>query len=923
MLEIYDLTTEHLYDPVGLDSAAPRFGWKLKSDKNNVMQTAYQISVSSHGREIWNSGRVVGEDSQNVRYWGPALSSAQPVCWKVVVWTKDEQAVSKDAYFEMGLLHASDWQGRWIEPEEEIDYDVYKPSPLLRKEFAVREGLVRARIYQSAHGLYEFWINGTRGTEDRFNPGLTSYYYRTQYQTYDILPLLHKGRNCWAVQLGDGWWRGTTGGGYRNNFGFRLHFIGQIVLEYADGSRDVICTDENFKTSFGGLLYSDMKAGDFYDARLEPEGWTAANFDDSGWIPVHYAEEFTDIDALCGRSSVPVREREHFDAKPFRDADGNLILDFGQNIAGYVYMKLRSTRSGQKVTLKHGEALKNGRFSVENISSGTNTTFQQVDYVCSGKALETYRPSFSVFGFRYVKVEGYGGEIQPGDFVAVAVYSDLRDTGSFSCSNPLLNRLVQNSHWSQKGNFLDGPTDCPTRERSTWSGDGQVYAMTATRFMDVYPFYEKWLKDLTLEQFENGCIGTTFPATNALHNYAERERMLQQGRCVFGPPPMCDPKGEPDLTDGAAGWGDVATIAPMAMYLAYGDKSILAQQYACAKKWSLYQRNAAREHNPLYESQPEYHTYNNGIPDGEYIFDTKFHWGEWMEPDAVENGGPRSFNPPEMAKRGNPIVATAYLYYSSVLMAQMAEIMGYTEDAEDFSSYAGEVKRVYNKYFIQNDGTILEGRQAAYTRVLAFGLADEEKEPMVAKKLYEAVVDNDYKLNTGFLSTPFLLKQLCDFGYQECAFRVLEQTESPGWLHPITLGATTILESWEGMDGYFNSFNHYSYGAVCDFLFSTVAGIQPLPETPGYKHFQIKPVIGGSLTHAEATQDSPYGKISVAWRKTEDSVTYFVTIPANTRATVMLDRKLCNLDQILGQYSQTRLYDAYVSIEMGSGTYTL
>lgn len=922
MLIIYHMTVEHLHTPMGIEATHPRFGWKIESDKNNVLQRSYLISVCHKGKEIWNSGRISGSESQNIRYAGPELKSGQTLTWTVTVWMDEDTATSEPASFEMGLLSSDDWKAKWIQPEGNIDFDAFKPAPLLRKEFTVKSGLVRARAYQSAHGLYEFWVNGKEGTQDRFNPGLTSYHYRTQYQTYDILPLLQEGTNCWAVQLGDGWWRGTTGGSYRNNFGFYLHFIGQILLEYADGSREIVCSDEGFKTATGGLLYSDMKMGDRYDARREPAGWKSPGYDDSGWRNVSLAKEFTDLTTLCGRTSVPVRERETFEAIPFRDAKGNLVLDFGQNIAGYVRMILRNTVPGQKVTLIHGEALRDGVFSVENISSKPDAIFQQVVYICAGEEIETYCPCFSVFGFRYVKLEGYEGEILPGDFTAVAVYSDLRDTGTFACSNPLINQLVSNSRWSQKGNFLDGPTDCPTRERSTWSGDGQVYAMTATRFMDVYPFYEKWLKDLTLEQFENGCIGTTFPATNALHSYKERERMIAQGRTFFGPPPMCDPKGEPDITDGAVGWGDVATIAPMAMYLAYGDKNILVQQYECAKKWAMYQRVCAKEHNPLYSHQPEYHTYCGGVLDGEYIFDTKFHWGEWMEPDAVENGGPRSFNPPDMAIRGNPVVATAYLYYSSALMAQMAEILGKNQDAKDFSEYAKEVKRVYNKYFIQEDGTILKNRQAAYTRVLAFGLAEEGKELLVAKKLNEAVISNGYRLNTGFLSTPFLLKQLCNYGYVDTAFRVLEQTQSPGWLHPVTLGATTILESWEGMDGFFNSFNHYSYGAVCDFLFSTVAGIQPQVATPGYKHFRVEPIVGGTLTCAKATQECPYGLIRAGWEKKGDSVQYYVTVPANTTATVALETAHCDMDKLLAQYPNAIQVNGRVEISVGSGSHS-
>lgn len=889
MLTVYDCKTEHLTDPIGLDCSAPRFSWKLRSDRTNVVQISYRIVVTCDNDVFWDSGLIASDASQNIRYAGQPLQSGQILCWRVEVTDGIDEAISEPASFEMGLLDLSDWKCRWITSEAEIDYNAPKPAPLFRKSFMVRPGLIRARIYQSSHGLYEFWINGAEGTQDRFKPGLTSYQKRVQYQTYDVLSLLQEGENIWAVQLGDGWWRGSTGGGYRNNFGFKLGFIGQLVLTYSDGSTDIVGTDSTFRTATGGLLRSDMKAGDVYDANQEPLGWKTAGFDDAGWASVLPLSEYALTDTLIPSRSVPVREKEVFNAAVFRDGNGKLVLDFGQNIAGYVRMTLRNCSRRQRITLWHGEGLKAGRFSAENIENVGEDRFQCVEYIAKGDPEEYYCPRFSVFGFRYVLMDGYDeANIRPGDFTAIAVYSDLPQTGDFSCSNELINQLVKNSRWSQKGNFLDVPTDCPTRERSAWSGDSQVYVKTASEFMDVYPFFEKWLQDLNLEQFPSGCVGNTFPSTNSLHNAEERQLMIEQNRFVFIPPTMAGPDGEPGIVDGAAGWGDTATITPWTLYLCYGDKQILSQQYESAKRWSLYQRECAKDHNPLYESDPQYHTVTDGVLDADYIFDTKFHWGEWLEPDAPENNGPTAFNPPEWAVRGNPLVATAYLYYSSVLVAKMAKLLNKSEDEADFTAYAENVKRVYNKYFIQSDGTILKGRQAPYARTLAFDLADSETRPKVIQKLAEAVEGAGYTMNTGFLSTPFILQQLTDNGFTDHAFQLLEQTKYPSWLHSVTLGATTILENWNGLDNYTGSFNHYSYGAVCDFLFSRVAGIQPDESVPGYKHFFLQPVTGGTLTHAEASYDSVYGRIRSSWRKSGDVVKYSFEIPANTKATVLL-----------------------------------
>lgn len=925
MLKIYDLKTEYRTNPVGIDAKAPRFSWKMKSDRTNVIQTSYRIRVyeatdtgtvqaegtaaekasTEKGVLLWDSGIVKSAQSQRIRYEGSALKSAQRLLWTVEVTAQgetqegqmaSEMVLSDPASFEMGLLKDSDWQAIWIQPEREVDYDEMKPAPQLRKTFSVKKDLVSARIYQSAHGLYEFYINGRPGTQDKFKPGLTSYYYRIPYQTYDITDLLKEGTNLWTVQLGDGWWRGSTGGGNFNNFGYYLSFIGQIVLTYADGSTDIIGTDESFKTASGALLRSDMKAGELYDARLETD-WTAADFDDSAWENVIPAMEYPAVDVLVA-AGVPTLEQELFEAREFIDTEGNRVLDFGQNHAGYVKMKLRDTKAGQTVTLSHGEGLKDGAFSTANIEEIGKTPFQQTVYICKGAEVEEYTPSFAIFGYRYVKIEGYEEEILPGDFVSAAVYSDLEETGDFTCSNPLVNQLVSNSRWSQKGNFLDAPTDCPTRERSTWSGDGQVYCKTASDFMNVYPFYEKWLSDLALEQFESGCVGNTFPATNSIHNKAECERMIREGRFVFAPPTLTGPEGEGDFMEGAAGWGDCAVIVPWTMYVCYGDETILHNQYDSAKKWVDFCRNNAKNENPLYTDQPQYHSRTFGdAPDAEYIYDTHFHWGEWLEPDGVENGGSQSFNPAEFAKNGNPLVATAYLYYSSTLLSKMASVLQKDTDAAEYADCAARVKTIYNKYFIKEDGTILEGRQAPYVRTLAFGLASEEKIPLVAAKLAETVEACGYTLNTGFLSTPFLLKVLAENGYSEHAFRLLEQTNYPSWLHPVTLGATTICENWGSMDDFFGSFNHYSYGAVCDFLFSGVGGISPIEEKPGYQRFRICPLIGGALTNVQTKYESQYGTIRSAWEKTDDGIRFTFEVPANTTARICLSTDYLTQEQ--------------------------
>ena len=894
MLYIYDLKTEYIRNPYGIDAKNPRFSWKLKSDRRGVVQEAYRIMVVSGFQILWESDWVYSKESQRVRYEGIPLKSAMEARWLVEIIAKDEngkteKALSERAYFTMGLLNSDDWRCRWIEPKGDFDINLSQPSPMLRRTFNVRHGLKRAYIAQTAHGLYEFWINGRLGTEDKFKPGFTSYYYRIQYQMYDITDLLCEGKNVWAVQLGDGWWRGYCGG-IRNSFGTKCQFFGQIVLEYNDGTADIIGTDENFRASTGALKVSDMFMGDIFDATLDVHNWKLVNFDDSDWDHVVLSEDAGDAELIPNRS-VPVRERERFTARPFKDNLGRLVLDFGQNIAGYVRIRLRNTQKGQVVHLTHGETLdKNGNFTQENIKQGHTKTmpnFQEVIYTCRGDDVEEYCPMFSVFGFRYVLLEGYDlKNISIGDFIAVAVYSNMDDIGDFTCSNELVNQLVKNSRWSQKGNFMDVAVDCPTRERNTWTGDNQIYVKTATRFMNVYTFYEKWLQDQAIEQFESGKVSISFPCTTSPH----RPETLEEIKKTNPLAALAGPTGNGSLGEDCAGWGDAAVYLPYIIYLTYGDKQILENQYETAKRWVDYMLSCAREHNEVYSELPQYHTAgDDGVLDAEYIYDTRMHYGEWQEP--LQNQGDVVVTPDlvaRMIKMGKPLVATAYMRRSSSNLADMAEILGRTDDARFYRKISDRVSGVYEKHLISDEGVIEQGHQAAYVRALAFDLCNGKKREKVAEQLIKEIVNNGFLLNTGFLSTPFLLPTLVDIGEIELAYRILENTEAPSWLHPILLGATTIPEGWYSLDKCQDSHNHYSFGAVCDFLFGYIAGIRPIWEKPGYEEFELKPIPGGSLTYASATFESQYGEIVSSWTIENNEFKYKCKIPTNTLAHLTL-----------------------------------
>lgn len=746
------------------------------------------------------------------------------------------------------------------------DGDENRLAPVFRKTFSVEPGLQRAMLTLSAHGVYEAELNGQAVTDYKFMPGLTSYYLRIQKQTYDVTALLQAGENMWQTTVGDGWWR------WNNNFGYRLALWGKLELTYADGSVDTIGTDESFEVGTGPVVKTDLQKGENYDARIIP----------GNWVKAAPETEHTEAE-LIPQQGVPVREKEHFPGKLFRDSAGNLVADFGQNIAGFIHMVMHDTKSGQVIHLKHGEGLdKEGKFSTANCDGGM-AEFQEVTYICKGAEREEYCPHFAYFGFRYALIEG----IEDGEFTAIAVYSDMEETGDFRCSNPLINKLVENARWSQKGNFLDVPVDCPTRERNAWTGDAQIYVNTAAYFMDVQKFFTKWLADQRLEQYASGKVGITFPSTSSVHNPEELKR-VQEKRPEMS---LAGPTGDGHIGEDSVGWGDSAVWLPYQLYLMYGDKQIAADHYETARRWLDFSISCMKEVNPRYADRDYYRS-----GDGDYIYDTRFHYGEWNEslppaPEVIElfmKGGTAADYVTHMAQYGKPEVATAYTKRSCDNVAHMAQILGKTEDAAYYRSLSAKIKAAYNKYLIAPDGEIQKGHQAAYIRALALDMVNADKKPLVIAQLKKELENADYHLNTGFLSTVYLLPTLCDNGMTEEAFRILEQTTAPGWLHPITLGATTMLENWNGLDVFRDSFNHYSFGAVCQFLFEYAAGIRPTFDAPGFEKIILKPTPGGSLTWAEGTYKTKFGTIRSGWKIENGRFDYHCSIPKQTTAELTL-----------------------------------
>ncbi|MGE5518344.1 MAG: family 78 glycoside hydrolase catalytic domain, partial [Candidatus Dadabacteria bacterium] len=507
-LQVKNLLTEHLQDPIGLDVAQPRFSWQLISNARNVMQTAYEIRVgsstdlSNSKNIIWAPGKIASGQSLYLPYNGKELETGKRYYWQVRVWDNHQQASrwSEPAFWQMGLLHPSDWKAHWIEPGY-IEDSILRPSPYLRKSFGINKKIVSASLYITSHGLYEAYLNGNKVGNSFLTPGWTSYNKRLQYQVYDVTSLLHDGRNTIGAILGNGWYRGNLAWEKgKDVYGSRLSVLAQLKINYSDGTSELVTTDNSWKSNTGGIRYSEIYHGEIQDARKELTGWSTPDYDDSGWSGVKLITQ--PQETIVSTYNEPVRQHEGFKPlKIFTTPKGEKIIDFGQNLVGWVQLQVHGS-AGDSIKIYHAEVLdKNGNFYTDNLRNAK----QRDIYVLKGGDTETFHPHFTFQGFRYIKVEGFPGELQPENFTAYALYSDMKTTGSFTSSNALINQLQHNIQWGQKGNFLDVPTDCPQRdERLGWTGDAQAFSRTASYNMDVKNFFTKWLKDVAADQLPSG-----------------------------------------------------------------------------------------------------------------------------------------------------------------------------------------------------------------------------------------------------------------------------------------------------------------------------------------------------------------------------------------------------------------------------------
>jgi alpha-L-rhamnosidase len=881
-LQVSNLLCENLSNPVGIDVSQPRLSWQLVSDKRNLMQTAYEIRVSSDGSSLvqnknltWSTGKINSDSSVHVSYKGPSLLPGAKYFWQVRVWDNSGKgsAWSKTASWQMGLLNANDWKANWIE-QGVIEDSVNRPTPLFRKAFKAVKKIQSATAYITSHGMYEGYINGKRIGDFYLTPGWTSYNKRLQYQAYDVTDLLQTGNNVIAMALGNGWYRGYLAwDGNKNVYGKDVALLFQLDISYTDGSRESILSDGSWKSTTGSIVYSEIYHGEIIDARKQKTGWRTDGYDDTNWNGVK-VKEYNKANIISTQNE-PVKKHETFAAlKVLTTPKGEKVIDFGQNLVGWVMVKARGN-AGDTIKISHAEVLdKYGNFYTENL----RVAKAQAQYILRGEGEESFEPHFTFFGFRYIKIDGYRGEIKPENFTAVALYSDMKPTGTFSCSNSLINQLQHNIQWGQKGNFLDVPTDCPQRdERLGWTGDAQVFSRTASFNMNVNNFFAKWLKDVAADQFESG--GVPFVIPN-----------------VLGPG-----------AGGSTGWADVCTIIPWNMYLAYGDKRILEQQYGSMKAWVEYMRGKSKND----------------------LWNTGFHFGDWLFYRPFDDNDGRS------AVTDKYLIAQCFYAYSTQLLINAANVLGKKDDVSTYSALLQKIKEAFLKEYVTTNGRLVSSTQTAYVLALNFDMLPESQREETAQRLVDNVKNYGNHLTTGFLGTPYLCHVLTRFGHDSAAYKLLLQKSYPSWLYPVRMGATTIWERWDGIkpDTSFqtptmNSFNHYAYGAIGDWMYRVIAGIDTYEDGPGYKHIKIKPHLSDSLTYANADLKTYYGNVSSHWKRENGKLQLDIEIPTNTKATVYIPAssaesiKENNIAlasaggiKIIGKES------SYVVVEVGSGKY--
>lgn len=868
-VKITHLKTNHIENPLGFAIERPTLSW-IVEDTRDTVQTAAQVVVSrddAFERVIFDSGKVEGSGIDSLAYRPPiTLEPRTRYFWKVRVWGETESAESEAAWFETAKM-GEPWQADWITP----DWDDNQVHPILYRQFELPARPVRARAYICGLGLYHFALNGEKVGNEHLTPYCNAYDQWIQYQTFDITGQLAPGANVACVMLGNGWYKGRYGadGGRVAFYGDRFALICELHITLENGDTAIIASDRTWKAQPAPVLASDIFDGETYDARIKAEP-----------APEHSSGvRLIDLDKsrLEARRSLPVCVNETI--KPvavLHTPAGETVLDMGQNITGWVRFRTNAP-AGARIELQYGEVLQGGNFFRDNL----RTAKAEYTYIADG-AEAVVEPYFTFYGFRYVKVSGWPGDLSIDDFTGCVVYSQMEITGEIETSNAKVNRLIQNALWSQKGNFLDIPTDCPQRdERLGWTGDIQVFSGTACFNMDAAAFLSKFAYDLGKEQAKTGgMVPHIVPMVN-----------LNKG--------------------GAAAWADVATILPWTLYTFYGDSDILAQQFESMRAWVDTIKRI------------------DDASGGRRLWTEGEHFGDWLALDDPIHSDPRRGGTP------HDFIASAFYCYSARLVAQAAARLGKAEPAETYGRLSEEVKAAIQRAYFTEDGRLAVPTQTGYVLALFMDLVPDAYREQVQRDFIARLKEDNVHLRTGFVGTPYLCRVLSAIGANELAYRLLLNEDYPSWLYAVNLGATTIWERWNSLnpDGSvsstgMNSLNHYAYGSIVEWMYRDMCGLNPASDdaaVTGFRAPRIAPKPDPSLAWARARYRSAAGYYESGWRFDEaGGITFTIAIPFNAAATVVLPGARGRAITING----APLHDGEpngddVELTLGAGRYTI
>ena len=900
MLGIKKLYIDYERNPLGI-SAVPQFGWELASDKRNVKQYSYHLQIAANElftELVYDSGVTVSEESVHVRpemsdkYVDERMEAAgkensidllPAKRYFVRVNVSDgteETGWSETAAFVTSLLDGK-WCAPFVSAETDDSYKDESKGTYVRGTFTIKKEVKEAYAYTTALGLYNFFLNGEKVGTDEMTPGWTSYQRHLLYQTYDIKDYLKVGENGAGAMLAAGWYKGVMGlTKARNNYGDQTAFAMQLVIRYADGEVETICTDSNWLGCDSPVVFSEIYHGETYDASLEIEDWSEVQLPKTTVVgkDVCWKQTVTvpfDVSVLRAQTGARVKVVDTLPAKRiFQDSKGNTVIDFGQNLAGR--MEVTATgKAGDVIEIRYFEILDaEGNVYLDNLRRARTT----MKYMFAKDGTITWYPRFTYFGFQYALVLSYPGELKCENFTAYSMHSEMEPTGNITCSNPLLNQLHHNYLWGMKGNFLDVPTDCPQRdERLGWTGDAQIFCRTATYLMNTYTFFKKWLRDLDVDQTAlDGGVPHVVP--NIEEGRTDGNWLLSQG------------------PHSSAGWADAAVVNPWVLYLMFGDKEILETQYESMKAWIQFMRDHSED----------------------YIWNYKLQLGDWVALDAKEGS--------YFGATPTDLTATAYYAYSTGLFAKMAKALGKEEDAKEYEELEKAIVNKFMATFFNEDGTMTAQTQTAHIIALYFKLTPEEYIGKTVEGLKKLLDKENGHLVTGFVGTPYFCHALSENGCLKEAYDLLLKEDFPSWLYQVKKGATTIWEHWDGIkeDGTMwsagmNSFNHYAYGAIGEWMYRVMAGIEADEKQPGFKHVIIYPRMGGELAFTDAYYHSVYGNVGVKWEIDGSKVTLTVNIPVNTAASIRLDGAKEVLDAAGLQFVSGN--EDYLEAEAGSGEY--